>query len=137
MKELTDADRDRLVSAAKLASRHTYSPYSRFPVGAAVLDASGEVFAGTNVENASFGLTICAERSAIIKAVSAGRREIEAVVIYTPTDNPTVPCGACRQVINEFNAHAMVISVCDGPAILRMSIDDLLPRAFGPTDLKA
>jgi cytidine deaminase len=135
MKDLTSADRDRLIATAKIASQHTYSPYSQFPVGAAVLVSSGDVFAGSNVENASFGLTICAERAAIINAVSAGKRGIEAVLIYTPTDRPAAPCGACRQVINEFNPRALVISVCNGESGICTSIDKLLPLPFGPANL--
>jgi cytidine deaminase len=125
-----DDDIERLVAAAKRASSSSYSPYSKFAVGAAVLDVSGEVFAGTNVENASFGLTICAERAAIFAAVAAGRRDLQTVVVYTPTATPTAPCGACRQVINEFNPRARVISVCDGDARLDATIDQLLPYAF-------
>jgi cytidine deaminase len=125
-----DDDVERLIAAARRASACSYSPYSKFAVGAAVLDASGELFAATNVENASFGLTICAERAAIFAAVAAGRRDLQAVVVYTPTAAPTAPCGACRQVINEFNPRARVISVCDSDARLDATIDQLLPYAF-------
>jgi len=92
-----------LMEQARQASKNTYSPYSGFPVGAAILTSDGKVFTGTNIENRSFGLTICAERSAICSAVSAGATGISAVAVYCPkADYPVSPCGACRQVISEF-----------------------------------
>src|SRR5205814_4528120 len=100
--ELTEAVDSELAAAARRAAGHAYCPYSRFPVGAAVLTDRGEIFTGCNVENASYGLTICAERNAVFQAVThgQGRLVIQAVVVYTPTPQPTAPCGACRQVIN-------------------------------------
>jgi cytidine deaminase len=126
-----------LVTAAQRAAAHAYCPYSRFRVGAAVLTNQGEIFAGCNVENASYGLTICAERNAIFHAVAhtADVLAIRAVLVYTPTPSPTAPCGACRQVINEFGLDAVVISVCDGPEVVRSTTSDLLPGAFGPSNL--
>lgn len=124
-----------LIEGARQNSRNAYSPYSRFPVGAAVLVGDGRVFAGCNVENASYGLTICAERNAIFQAVAAGCRQILAVAVFTPTPNPTAPCGACRQVINEFGPHAQILCACDGPDIISASLADLLPAAFGPQNL--
>jgi cytidine deaminase len=128
------ADRD-LVDLARAAARRAYAPYSRFRVGAAVRAKSGAVFAGCNVENASYGLTICAERSAIFQMVAAGQAGFDRIVIYTPTATPTAPCGACRQVLNEFNPDAEVVSVCDGPEVIRTTVRELLPRAFGPANL--
>jgi cytidine deaminase len=125
----------RLMDAAKNASRNAYSPYSKFPVGAAVLSGQGEIFAGCNVENASYGLTICAERNAVFQMVARGQREISAVVLYTPTPKPSAPCGACRQVINEFGPQAEIISVCDGREVLRSRLDKMLPDAFGAKGL--
>jgi len=104
-------------------------------VGAAVLAADGAVYASANVENASFGLSICAERAAIFQAVAHGARRIDAVVIYTPTSSPTAPCGACRQVLNEFGPEMEIISVCDGPGTIRTTLAELLPEAFGPKNL--
>jgi cytidine deaminase len=124
-----------LVAAAREASKHAYCPYSRFPVGAAILTDGDQIVAGCNVENASYGLTICAERNAIFHAVAAGGRTVKAVVVYTPTPRPTSPCGACRQVINEFGPDAEVISVCDGPEVVRQPLATLLPDAFGPRNL--
>jgi cytidine deaminase, homotetrameric len=96
-------DIDGLFTRALEASRASYSPYSRFKVGAAILCADGSVFTGTNIENRSFGLTVCAERNALGAAVSAGKRDFVGIVIATPdSDYPVSPCGACRQVLSEF-----------------------------------
>ncbi len=126
-----------LVAAARRASRRAYCPYSGFRVGAAVLGRSGAIAAGCNVENASYGLTICAERSAVAQLVaSRGERDIRAVVIYTPTATPTAPCGGCRQVLNEFGPNMRVVCVCDGPERIDSSLNALLPSAFGPRNLE-
>ena len=125
----------RLEKAARSAARASYSPYSKFPVGAAILTESGKIYAGCNVENASYGLCNCAERTAIFSATAAGEREIKAVIVYTPTQTPSSPCGACRQVINEFGPTAIVISICDTPTRLETTLDLLLPAAFGPQNL--
>jgi len=127
---LSPADWDALAHAAREAAAHAYCPYSRFAVGAAVRSADGRVFTGCNVENASFGLTICAERNAIFQAVAAGARDIVAVAVYTPTPQPTTPCGACRQVIAQFGA-ADVRCDADGGTTARYALDELLPRRFG------
>jgi len=125
----------RLEQAARAAARASYSPYSQFRVGAAVLSGSGKIYAGCNVENASYGLCNCAERTAIFTAATAGQRTIRAVVVYTPTPAPTMPCGACRQVINEFGPQADIISVCDTAERIETTLPLLLPAAFGPPDL--
>lgn len=127
---LSDTEWQALLAAARAASANAHCPYSRFPVGAAVQAADGRVFTGCNVENASFGLTICAERNAIFQAVAAGARDIVAVAVYTPTPQPTTPCGACRQVIAQFGA-ADVRCDADGGATARYALDELLPRRFG------
>lgn len=121
---------EQLQQAAQAASRRCYAPYSHFPVGAAVLMGNGEYFTGCNVENASYGLTICAERVAVFQAVAAGHRDIVAVVLYTPTPTPITPCGACRQVISEFNPVASLFCFCDSAQRLDTTLDLLLPRAF-------
>ncbi|HEY3963878.1 MAG TPA: cytidine deaminase [Planctomycetaceae bacterium] len=126
----------KLTAAAKAASAHAYCPYSTFPVGAAVLTGDGSIFSGCNVENASYGLTICAERNAVFQAVAAGHVELRVMMVYTPTSSPTAPCGACRQVLFEFGPDARVHCFCDGPDVLEMLISDLLPNAFRPTTLK-
>lgn len=132
---MNDEMREKLTAAAKAASRNAYCPYSSFRVGAAVLASSGKIYSGCNVENASYGLTICAERSALSHAVAEGERQIEAVVVYTPTTTPTAPCGACRQVLNEFGPGADCLCACDGHDVIAMKLNDLLPAAFGPKNL--
>lgn len=125
----------RLENAARVAAKSAYAPYSKFRVGAAVLTGSGKIFAGANVENASYGLCNCAERTAIFSAAAAGERKISAVVVFTPTSTPTTPCGACRQVINEFGPDARVISICASKQRVDTTLAALLPGAFGPADL--
>ena len=131
----TPAQLRKLKASAKAAAGKAYAPYSKFRVGAAVLTSTGRLFAGCNVENASYGLCNCAERTAIFSAVAAGERKIRCVVVYTPTKTATAPCGACRQVINEFGPDARVISFCSGRDELDVSLGALLPGAFGPADL--
>lgn len=135
MPKISEAALRRLEKAARSAARTAYAPYSRFPVGAAVLGKTGKVYAGCNVENASYGLCTCAERTAICSAVAAGERSIKAVAVYTPTPLPTAPCGACRQVIHEFGAETLVFSFCDSKTRIDTRISALLPAAFGPGDL--
>jgi len=126
-----------LIEAAEKVSRLAYCPYSHFPVGAAVLASSGRIYTGCNVENVSYGLTICAERSAAFAMVAGGDRDLSAIVLYTPTAQPSSPCGACRQVLSEFGPDAQVVSVCDGPERINSSVRELLPLAFGPENLIA
>jgi cytidine deaminase len=135
--DISDRLREELIAAARSAAGRAYCPYSHFQVGAAILTERGEIFAGCNVENASYGLTICAERNAVFQAVARceGPLVIQAVVVFTPTQQPTAPCGACRQVINEFGPDAEIISVCDGPMVITKGLAELLPGAFGPANL--
>ncbi len=132
---LTPAQRRRLIAAARRAARTAYAPYSKFRVGAAVLTRTGKIFTGANVENASYGLTNCAERTAVFAAVAAGERRITAVAVYTPTRQPTLPCGACRQVIGEFGPRAAVVCACASRERIETTLDQLLPGAFGPASL--
>lgn len=122
-------DNERLFAAARAAAEASYSPYSKFRVGAALLCADGTVFTGTNVENRSFGLTICAERSALLAAVSAGKRAFGAIAIATPdADYPVSPCGACRQVLSEFLPPEALVSF--GPEagkVVRATMAELFP----------
>ncbi len=127
---------NRLGQLARDASRRAYCPYSHFRVGAALSCPSGATFSGCNVENASYGVTNCAERTAVFQLIAAGETTFDAIVIYTPTPEPTAPCGACRQVLNEFNPDAEVISICDGPGVFRSTVKELLPSAFGPKSLE-
>jgi cytidine deaminase len=137
MRTTTPAQLKKLAAAAKKASGHAYAPYSRFQVGAAILTSTGRIYAGCNVENASYGLTNCAERTAIFSAIAAGEKNLrlKCVVVYTPTKGATAPCGACRQVIHEFGPDARVVSCCDSRERIDVNIGTLLPGAFGPSDL--
>jgi len=123
-----DAD---LVRAARAARKRAHAPYSRFQVGAAVLDERGRVHVGCNVENASYGLTICAERNAVAAAVAAGARKIRAVAVVTPTRPPGTPCGACRQVLAELgDARTRVLLASPTGATEGTTLGALLPRGF-------
>ncbi len=119
----------RLLRAARAAAKNAYAPFSKFKVGAAVLTANGRVFAGCNVENGSYGLTICAERVAIFKAISAGQREVRAVLVYADTPELTPPCGACLQVITEFSANPEIV-LSNGRSRKTYHLRELLPLAF-------
>ncbi len=120
-----------LVAAARAVRAHAHAPYSRFAVGAAVRDEHGRVHVGCNVENASYGLTICAERNAVAAAVTAGARAVRAVSVVTPTRPPGSPCGACRQVLAELGAPRTRVLLA-GPtgAAEATTLGKLLPRAF-------
>ncbi len=120
---------DPLVEAAREVQRNAYAPDSHFPVGAALESTDGRIFVGCNVENASFGLTMCAERVAVGAAVAAGARSYVRLVVVTDRDPPAPPCGACRQVLAEFGLDLRVDGV--GPASHQeWSLGELLPRAF-------
>jgi cytidine deaminase len=126
-----------LVAQALAASSRAHAPYSRFHVGAAVLTASGETFAGCNVENASYGLTICAERAAVCAAVAAGHKQIVAVAVVTKGGHS--PCGACRQVLSEFGPTMDVIMADaeDASRVTTTTLDKLLPSSFDASSLPA
>ena len=123
---------EELIIKAKEACEKAYAPYSEFPVGASVLTSGDEIFCGCNIENASYGLTVCAERNAIANAlVDLGPQlKITKVVVYTPTKDITTPCGACRQVISEFSQKTEIIIVNKTDSIRRYLLDDLLPDSF-------
>ena len=137
MDELSEAQAATLLAVARSAAQKAYAPYSAFPVGAAALTADGSVLAGCNVENASSGLTVCAERVAVWAAVAAGHREVRAVAVVAPKALGTTPCGACRQVLHEFAPRdGDLVVVLEGPAgPEQVLLSTLLPRAFGPRDL--
>jgi cytidine deaminase len=124
------------VQAARDARDHAYAPYSGFRVGAAVMSDDGRIFSGSNVENASYPLSTCAERNAVARAVSEGARWIKAAAVAGPTDALTWPCGGCRQVLFEFGRDLVIISHGRGGARSQRSIKKLLPDAFGPQDLE-
>ncbi len=120
----------KLIAAAKAAQRRAHAPYSKFRVGAALLTKSGKVYTGVNVENASYGLTICAERVAITKAVSEGHRQFQAIAVVAPS-NALSPCGACRQVLAEFGE--MTVICADSRNLRKLQVhllSELLPHAF-------
>jgi len=128
---LAPEQRNLLIERAKDALKHAYAPYSGFHVGAAVLTERGEIYAGCNVENASYGLTNCAERSAICNAVAAegARMRVRAVAVWSSPERPCAPCGACRQVIFEFGPEAPVFYQ-DRDGVAETQARDLLPSGF-------
>ncbi|EEG78027.1 cytidine deaminase [Dethiobacter alkaliphilus] len=121
---------NRLLVAAREARENAYAPYSRFSVGAALLTADGEIFTGCNVENLSFGLTLCAERVAAFSAVAAGKREFTGLALITDTPQPVTPCGSCRQVLYEFSPDLWIISANLEGKQQMYRLQDLLPDAF-------
>ena len=122
--------------AAREARERAYAPYSRFLVGAALLADDGGVIRGSNVENASYGLSMCAERTAVFHAAAEGARGLRAVAVSASNDEPTWPCGACRQVLREFGPDMVVISEGLGGRREERKLTELLPLAFGPADLE-
>jgi cytidine deaminase len=132
---LTTQQRSELIQSALSVRHHAYAPYSEYTVGAALLGANGEIFSGVNVENASYPLSMCAERNAIFKAVSEGRKQFLAIAIAS--DNGGSPCGACRQVLSDFGLDMAVLVVnAAGEVVLETTVADLLPEAFTPKQLK-
>jgi cytidine deaminase len=127
---LDETLRQRLIDAARRAREEAYTPYSNFPVGAAVLTLTGEIFSACNIENASFGATICAERVAIFKAVSAGQRRFTALAVIADTPEPVAPCGLCRQVLAEFSPDCRVVLANLMGQWRLMELGELLPFAF-------
>jgi cytidine deaminase len=120
-----------LIAAAELARSHSHSPYSRFAVGAALLTADGVVVSGANVENRSFGVTICAERTAVASAVSAGHRRFVAVAIVAPSSPPAPPCGLCRETLTEFCDPGMPVLLTNPQGERRLtSLGELFPQPF-------
>ena len=128
-------DLDAVMDAAREASRNAYAPYSNFRVGAAILTEGGGIHAGCNVENASYGLAICAERNAAAAMALANPadREIRLVAVFSPDASPCFPCGACRQVLREFGCKEVVVEEAAG--LSRYPFEDILPYSFGPEDL--
>lgn len=128
----------QLMDAARDAATRAYVPYSTFPVGAAVLTEDGSIVRGVNIENASYGLTVCGERVAIFTAAAQGHRTVRAVAVSAPKLPGTTPCGACRQVINEFKPRSgpLHILLDSGTDIVWTTLEALLPEAFGPRDLE-
>lgn len=130
---MTETDK-RLLAEAKRVREFAYCPYSNFAVGAAVLGASGEIYGGCNVENASYSVTNCAERTAIYTAISAGENDILAIAVVAGGANPVPPCGACRQVIAEFRIPHILMANLAGD-VKEMTLSELLPEAFSEEDI--
>jgi len=129
-------DLNNVIEAARVASLKAYAPYSNFRVGAAILTGSGDIHAGCNVENSSYGLTICAERNAVARMVTAEAddRKIKLVAVVSPDAAPCFPCGACRQVLHEFGCEVVVVLDAAGESE-RYPFSEILPHAFSPEDL--
>lgn len=132
VRKMTDTE---LMAKAKEAMARAYAPYSKFQVGAALLAKNGQVFLGCNVENASYGGTICAERTAVVKAISEGVREFEKIAIAASSGGYASPCGICRQVLFEFMPDGTVLLDSEKEGMKAFSVRELLPFGFGPEDL--
>lgn len=131
---MIEQELQKLIQAAIEMRKQSYSPYSNFAVGAAVLSNDGYIYGGCNIENASYGLTNCAERTAIFNAVSNGKRNISAIAVVADTDRPCSPCGACRQVIGEFKIPCIIMANLKGEYKM-VTLEELLPFSFSNTDL--
>jgi cytidine deaminase len=129
------SDYDALIAAAKLARENAHAHFSKFKVGAALRTASGRIFGGCNVENATYGLTVCAERVAIFKAISEGEKRFKAIAVVTDTDRLTPPCGACRQLIWEFCGDVPVVMANLKGKIEVLRMRELFPRPFDSSNL--
>jgi len=129
--------KEMLLAEARRAREHAYVPYSRFPVGAALLTDDGAVFRGCNVENASYGLTNCAERTALFKAISEGKRRFVTLAVIADTSGPVAPCGACRQVLAELCPPDMKVYLANLKGDLKeTTVEELLPDSFGREELR-
>lgn len=129
-----DWSRRQLIDAAIEASRQAYVPYSQFPVGAALLTRGGRIIVGCNVENAAYPSTICAERTALVKAVSEGERDFRAIAVVTRSGGS--PCGSCRQMLFEFSpAMRVLVATLTGELRYEVALNELLPHGFGPVEL--
>jgi len=126
-----DYEIKRLLEKAKQAKENSYAPYSNFHVGAAVIGKNGKIYSGSNVENSSYGLTICAERAAIFKMVNNGEKEISAILIIGDTEKFLPPCGACCQVISEFSTNETIVYMCNKyEKFKKMTVEELIPLKF-------
>lgn len=135
IKLMSDDTNELLISRALAVRAWAYAPYSNYQVGAALLASSGKIYDGVNVENAAYPSTICAERTALVKAISEGERQFEALVVAT--ENGGSPCGSCRQMLAEFGLDLMILIVNgEGKILQETSLKELLPQAFTPASLK-
>jgi cytidine deaminase len=127
---VTDPSDKELIEAALRATQNSYAPYSKIKVGAAILTEDGKIIVGCNVENSSYGLSICAERVAIFNAISSGERKFKKIAIINSEGNGMMPCGACRQVMEEFSSNIEIITLDKNKRIVKYKLDELLPNAF-------
>lgn len=127
--------REKLVKYAIEARKNAYAPYSHFKVGAALLAKNGKIYTGCNIENSSYGASVCAERVAMFKAVSEGEREFVALALVTDTDEPVMPCGICRQVLAEFAPKLKIYSATISGVVKEVTLDKIFPDAFTKKDL--
>ncbi len=125
----------RLLQAARAAMALSYAPYSHYPVGAALLLEDGRIVSGANIENAAYPVSLCAERTAVAAALSFGRRDFMAIAVASRGDPPAPPCGACRQVLSEFNPSLRVLVAGESGPAVHHNLADLLPWSFGPRHL--
>ncbi|HKL12490.1 MAG TPA: cytidine deaminase [Halanaerobiales bacterium] len=128
--------KQKLFEAAKKVRKNAYVPYSNFPLSAALLTKEGKIFTGVNIENAAYGSTMCAERTAIFKAVSEGYTDFEALLLISDTKKPVTPCGACRQVISEFSNEMEIIMTTYNNGELVKKNSELLPGSFNKDDME-
>ena len=137
MNQLTQQELDLLLDKAQEARDHSYAPYSKYNVGAALLTADGQIYQGCNIENASFTPTICAERTAFFKAIFDGVRDFAAIAVIGSGELPAYPCGVCRQVMSEFceGDFLIITSNADGSTVVAETLDQMMPHRFGPKDL--
>lgn len=136
LKEKQKMNTEALIKEAEAARSKAYVPYSKFPVGAALLTTSGKVYHGCNIENAAYGLANCAERTALFKAISEGDKEFSALAVTADTLRPVPPCGACRQVIAELCPKDMKVILTNGKGEMKeLTVEELLPFAFSAEDL--
>lgn len=135
MKPINSQISAKLLQLAKNAAQNAYAPYSKFKVGAALITNDGSYYTGCNVENVSYGLTLCAERNAISTMIANGHEEFNAIAIYSPNSTECYPCGACRQWLYEFGPNASVYVLQEGNRLLETTVEELLPNAFGPNKL--
>lgn len=132
--QLSQEERQELISKAREVRKHAYAPYSNYAVGSALLAESGEYYSGVNVENAAYPEGICAERASVFKAIGSGERKFRAIAVVS--ENGGSPCGACRQVLSEFAQDLVVILAnAKGEVVLETNLQALLPYSFGPEDL--
>ncbi|MDD2211559.1 MAG: cytidine deaminase [Clostridia bacterium] len=129
-KEVKIESIDELIAAAKRVRANAYAPYSHFQVGAALLGSDGRIYTGCNVENASYGLSVCAERTAVFQAVSQGLTSFQALALVADSEEPVSPCGACRQILAEFSPEMPVLMVNLKGKIVRSTVEKLLPSSF-------